>query len=394
MRLEYRLRRWGAMILVTALAACSAPDRDPLHVEAIAGGAEAFDEELRAFQARALERVIRRADLVVGGAADDDTVDVLALSGGADWGAFGAGYLSRWSELGDAAVESMPEFDIIAGISTGALIGTYVASGEPARYRGIEEFYRQTQADWVRFAGIVGFLPSSIAVFNNDAIRSEVAAAVDEPLIADLRQAHTAGRTVAVGTTDLDLGTLRYWELGAEATAREDPHARIVDILMAATAIPGAFPPVEIDGRLHADGGAVQGVPGISPPQLPAFTRLWRERYGNRPMPLFRFWFIFNNQLDLQPEPVGLSWFAVVYRSYQTISQTAFKAPLATHLLQAEAGSADLPAMEVRWVAIPDSYVPSPDAVPFDPAVTNELADLGREVAERPGGGWRSDYPG
>jgi len=390
-----RYRHAGLLVAVAVLAACGTPERDPVDVQAIVGREEVFDDELAAFQTRALEHVLARADLVASGATADDTMDVLALSGGADWGAFGAGYLARWSELGENAAVAMPEFDVIGGISTGALIGTYVASGEPERYQAIEDFYRKTEPEWVQFSGIGGFLPSSTAIFKVDGIRAAVATAVDDPLIRDLREARAAQRTVAVGTTDLDLGQLQYWELGAEASERDAPHERIVDILMAATAIPGAFPPVDIDGRLHADGGAVQGVPGIAPGQLPKFARLWRERYGARPMPPFRFWFIFNNQLDLKAEAVGLSWYEVVYRSYQTISQTAFKTPLAIHLLQAQAAEAfDLPTLEVRWVAVPDAYTPQAGAVPFDPAVTNELADLGRAVAERPDGGWRFDYPG
>jgi hypothetical protein len=302
-------------LALLALNACSAPERDPLEVQAIAAGQAAFEVELAEFRERALERVLARADRVARGATADETLDVLALSGGADWGAFGAGYLAGWSELGDAAAIAMPEFDVIGGISTGALIATYVASGEPARYRGIEDFYRATSPDWVEFAGLAGFLPSSGSIFDNTGIRAEVAASVDAALVDDLGQAFADERIIAVGTTDLDLGRLHYWELGQVATARPVPHGRIVDILMAATAIPGAFPPVSIDGRLHADGGAVQGVPGIAPSQIPLFAERWRARYGDRPMPRFRFWFIFNNQLSLRPEATGLAWYEVVYRS-------------------------------------------------------------------------------
>jgi len=384
----------GLALVCALVGACAAPARDPAQVEAVTAGEAAFLAEVEAFRRRALERVMARADAIARGETRDATLDVLALSGGADWGAFGAGYLARWNELGADAPVPMPEFDIIGGISTGALIGTYVTAGTPERYAGIEAFYRHTSPEWVRFPGITRFLPSSIAIFDNDGVRTEVDAAVDDALVADLRRAHAAHRTIAVGTTNLDFGQLQYWELGGIADQRPRPHDRIVDILMAATAIPGVFPPVEIDGELHADGGAVQGVPGIAPEQLPRFAAAWRERYGNRTLPTIRFWYVFNNQLGLHPEAVGLSWFDVVYRSYQTISQTSFKAPVLANVIQAGTPDPRLPDLEVRWVAIPDSYVADPDARPFDPAVTNELADLGREVAERPDGGWRSDYPG
>lgn len=376
------------------LGACAAPPRDPVAVQAITTGGSAYATEIEAFRARRLEQVLARAEAVADGETADATLDVLSLSGGADWGAFGAGYLARWNELGAAASVPMPDFDVIGGISTGALIGTYVVAGTPERYRGIEAFYRAADPDWVRFRGIDRFLPSSIAILDNGGVRAEVEAAVDDGLVADLRRAHGDHRTVAVGTTNLDFGELQYWELGEEATTRVEPHDRVVAILMAATAIPGVFPPVEIDGTLHADGGAVQGVPAIAPTQLPRFAAAWRERHGDRPLPLMRFWYIFNNQLDLHPEAVGLSWVDIVFRSYQTISQTSFKAPLQANVIQAESADPRLPRFEVRWVAIPDGYVPEPEARPFDPAITNALADLGRAVAERPDGGWRSDYPG
>jgi hypothetical protein len=87
------------------LAACAAPMRDPAHVQAITAGDDAFVAEVEAFRARSLGRVRARADAVARGETSDAFLDVLALSGGADWGAFGAGYLARWSELGDEVAQ-------------------------------------------------------------------------------------------------------------------------------------------------------------------------------------------------------------------------------------------------------------------------------------------------
>jgi hypothetical protein len=259
----------------------------------------------------------------------------------------------------------------------------------------LEEFYRNVSPDWIEQRSLLSLLsPSTVSLVDNASIRTQVELAVDDDLIADLSEAHAEGRQIVIGTVNLDYGGRRYWDIARLASITPDPKPLIVDILMAATAIPGVFAPVEIDGKLHADGGAVQGVPGIPPEQLPRLAAAWRERYGDRPLPTIRFWYVFNNQLALHPEAVGLSWVDVVYRSYQTISQTSFKAPVLANVIQAGTPDPRLPEIEVRWVAIPDSYVADPDARPFDPAVTNELADLGREVADRPDGGWRSDYPG
>ena len=52
-------------------------------------------------------------------------VDLLALSGGADDGAFGAGLLVGWGQHGDR-----PEFALVTGISAGALIAPFAFLGK------------------------------------------------------------------------------------------------------------------------------------------------------------------------------------------------------------------------------------------------------------------------
>jgi hypothetical protein len=107
-----------------------------------------------------------------------------------------------------------------------------------------------------------------------------------------------------------------------------------------------------------------------------------------------RFWYIFKSPLELAPEAVAPSWFALVFRTYEAITRTAFKAPLRENILQADVYAAgDYPPLEVRRVAVPGSLTVPEAARPFDPCVTNALADLGRSVAERPDGGWRRDPP-
>ncbi|MEO1089103.1 MAG: patatin-like phospholipase family protein [Pseudomonadota bacterium] len=387
--------KWvGVFALIAATTACSAPPRDPATVLAIQTQADRYEAEREAESEATRQRLIDRGDAIASGRTRDSTFDILLLSGGADWGAFGAGFLAAWNELGDAAAYPMPEFDVISGISTGALIGSYIVDQQPASYSGIEAFYRDTSSDWVTFNGLPGLLPGSLAVLDNTGVREQVAANVDAALIEALREARDDDRMLMIGATDLDFGQLRYFEMGDVATVHADPKERLVSILMAATAIPGLFPPEKIDGYLYGDGGAVQGAPGIQPRNMPLFRQAWADRFGDRPFPPVRLWWIFNNQLELEPEAVELSWFSVLFRSYQTISQTSFKAPLQANLLMAEStkrtGQGDI---EVRWVAIPSDFVPPEDARPFDPAVTNRLADIGREVAAQPGGGWRTDLP-
>src|SRR5262245_32407729 len=64
----------------------------------------------------------------------------LAISGGGDDGAFGAGLLVGWSDRGDR-----PEFDVVTGVSTGALSAPFVFLGR-AYDPQLKAVYTETSA--------------------------------------------------------------------------------------------------------------------------------------------------------------------------------------------------------------------------------------------------------
>ena len=65
-------------------------------------------------------------------------LNLLSLSGGGQNGAFGAGFLIGWRESG-----KRPEFDIVGGVSTGALLATHALLGTPADDAQLEAMYTQ-----------------------------------------------------------------------------------------------------------------------------------------------------------------------------------------------------------------------------------------------------------
>ena len=69
-------------------------------------------------------------------------LNLLSLSGGGQNGAFGAGFLSGWRESGHR-----PEFDIVGGVSTGALLATHALLGTEADDAKLEEMYTQVTKD-------------------------------------------------------------------------------------------------------------------------------------------------------------------------------------------------------------------------------------------------------
>ena len=132
----------GRMPLVAALvlvAACtSLPDRQQRNPQDLAAARRAEDAE-RALERRALgDRFLALAE-AKGGAS----IDILIVSGGGDWGAFGAGVLKGWGRVkGELA---RPRFDIVTGVSTGALIAPFAFLGDEASIERIVGFYRNPQ---------------------------------------------------------------------------------------------------------------------------------------------------------------------------------------------------------------------------------------------------------
>ena len=80
---------------------------------------------------QALERTKVKYDQYVAGETKAPPVfNALIISGGGDWGAFGAGYLKGWQRIPAVHPLAMPEFDVVTGVSTGTLIAPFAFLGD------------------------------------------------------------------------------------------------------------------------------------------------------------------------------------------------------------------------------------------------------------------------
>ena len=108
-----------------------------------------------------------------------------------------------------------------------------------------------------------------------------------------------------IQATDMDGGTARAFDAVAaarEAVATGDTEL-LSDILLSSAAIPGAFPPREIQGRLYADGGIASNFFYGGPmDESDTFGATWRREHPNAPIPKTRYWVIINEYI--QPIPV------------------------------------------------------------------------------------------
>lgn len=206
--------------------------------------------------------------------------DFLALSGGGQNGAFGAGLLVGWSERGDR-----PEFRIVTGVSTGALIAPFAFLG-PAWDKTLTRLYTEvTSKDVVRSRNISAALFDD-ALADNLPLRQLVEANVTSEVLEALARESLRGRTLLVATTDLDARRTVLWNLTLMAEVRTPATLGLVrDILIASAAIPGELPPVmidvELDGRryeeMHVDGGATTQV-FMLPPDILLSDLAFRNR--------------------------------------------------------------------------------------------------------------------
>jgi peroxiredoxin len=191
--------------------------------------------------------------------APPGTANLLAVSGGGEDGAFGAGLLSGWTQSG-----RRPVFHLVTGVSTGALTAPFAYLG-PAYDRQLREVYTDvTITDIARRRNVIsGALADAFA--DTSPLFALISRYLTMEMQAAIAAAYGEGRLLFIGTTNLDAQVPVVWNIGAIAALRTERSLDVIRrVLLASAAIPGAFTPVMFDvtvaGRphqeLHVDGGA------------------------------------------------------------------------------------------------------------------------------------------
>lgn len=165
------------------------------------------------------------------------------FSGGGPLGALQVGALRALFEQGIRP-------DIAVGTSVGALNAAFIAFDPSASgvdrlerlWRGLDEKDLfpggRFRASWARM------LARGNRVFENSGLRRLAMTRIGHARFED------ALVPLAIIATDLETGAERVFSSGP-----------IIDPLLASCAMPGVFPPMEIDGRLYTDGGVANNVP-------------------------------------------------------------------------------------------------------------------------------------
>lgn len=240
------------LALILLSSACAAITRPPATVASLTAESTTLATRDRTLRDSVIARLVRRAER-----RGDRHLDVLLLSGGGQNGAYGAGFLRGWQRRSEGA---MPRFDLVSGISTGALQAPYALLGTRASLDTISALYARAATSiaptfdwwfWIRRTG---------GLVNTGRFDRTLEQAIDGDFRTELREAFADDRQIVFGTTDFDLGIGQLWSLGDELDSSEAGLRRARMLLKAATAIPAIFPPVVVDGHVHADGGVVENV--------------------------------------------------------------------------------------------------------------------------------------
>ena len=184
----------------------------------------------------------------------------LAVSGGGDNGAFGAGLINGWTDTG-----TRPTFKMVTGVSTGALIAPFAFLGSAYDTQLRDVYTTMTPERVYKTRGLLAALFDD-AMADTSPLAAVIAHYANQQLLDAIAAEYRNGRLLMIGTTDLDAQRPVVWNIGAIAASGHPGALELVrKILRASAAIPGAFQPVmidvELDGKkyqeMHVDGGAI-----------------------------------------------------------------------------------------------------------------------------------------
>ena len=368
-----------ATIALCLLQACSSPTRlnavpkDEEHM-AVVGGMEGIrywqTGDLELMQQDAIGAYNREVALATaaGKSGELPPANYLAISGGGEDGAFGAGLLVGWTQQG-----TRPEFKVVTGVSTGALSAPFAFLG-PKYDEQLKAIYTTIgKDDIMEDRGMFAALFDD-AMTDNAPLKALVKHYVTADLLKAIADEYARGRLLLIGTTNIDARRPVIWNI-TKIAASGSPHALelVQQILVGSAAVPAAFPPmmidVEVNGKhyqeMHVDGGASAQV-FVYPPMLKvAQLGVKRQR---------RAYIIRNARLDPDWADTKRETLSIAGRAVSSLIQNQGIGDLYRIYATMQRDGVDF-----NLAYIPQSFnVPLPE--PFDRHYMNELFNVGYQL--------------
>lgn len=245
-------------------------------------------------------------------------IDVLAISGGGAGGAFAAGLLRGWTESGQR-----PQFSIVTGVSTGALIAPFAFLGPDYDGR-LEQLYRSGLAERLDQPQDPVSVLSGNGLLDPVPLRHLIETWLDSNVLTRIAEEDRKGRRLFVITTNLDAQRPVLWDIGKiAASGRPNALTLVREVLLASASIPAVYPPVFIRAQargkqfeeMHVDGGATMQV--FLPVEALGFNRAAFRQPKN-----LHLWVIVNNTLPPEFDVASRGTLSVAYRSLSTLMKS------------------------------------------------------------------------
>ena len=362
-----------------ALAACSGPTRLPPVPAADTARAQPLGiPNARFFPTAGIEPMVQeglaslqreRAYLGIGPDDPLPPAHFLAVSGGGDDGAFGAGLLVGWGENG-----TRPEFRMVTGVSTGALIAPFAFLGKPYDEK-LSQVYTTITADNIFIQRSLFGAVFEDAMADTTPLFEMISQYVDEKMLADIAAEYQKGRLLLIGSTQLDAQVPVIWNIGAIAASGKEGSLELVrKILRASSAVPAAFQPVlidvELDGKkyqeLHVDGGAIAQM-FVYPPGIDLKKAKPRERHA---------WLIRNARMDLAWAETQPRTFSIAGRAISTMIHSSGNNDIMRIYFITQRDGVDYN------LAFIGSDFDTPHTADFDPVYMKALAKYGYDLGK------------
>ena len=307
----------------------------------------------------------------------------LAISGGGDNGAYGAGFLNGWTAAG-----TRPQFKVVTGVSTGALIAPFAFLGPKYDYV-LERVYTQTsQKDIFKKRGLIkGVFGDAMA--DSRPLAETISTYVNQQLMDEIAAEYAKGRVLLVGTANLDSLEPVIWNMTAIATSKDPGTIPLFrSILLASASIPGAFPPVLIDvnvdgtryQEMHVDGGTMAQV-FFYPPSV-NLSEMGADMQRKRTLYIIR-----NARLDVDWASVERSTLSIASRAIASLTRTQGVGDLYRIYATTQRDNIDF-----NLTYIPPTFN-TPHLEEFDTNYMRELYAVGQQAAQS-GTAWQKYPPG
>jgi len=276
----------------------------------------------------------------------------LLLSGGGAHGAFGAGFLNGWSSSG-----TRPEFKLVTGISTGALIAPLAFVGQEYDLVLKNMYTGVSTEDVATIRGISALWKDSLA--DSAPLMKILETFINEEFIELVAQAHNDGRRLYIGTTNLDAQRFVIWNMGALANI-DDPQTPELfrKIMLASASIPVVYPPImievtsngEVYDEMHVDGGVITQV--FFTAAVVDIEEIRTEMMGeNSSHQKGEIFIILNGTVQATPETVNRGIMNITERSLATLLKASAVSDLRRiHELSKKED------LEINFVGIPDDF--------------------------------------